>query len=437
MNARPSDLWNHCSALPILRACLTWLGCLLWLNFAGCAFGPKQLERSHGRYNEAVRRVDEEQLLLNLVHMRYNEVPSRLDVSAIAAQYEVNAHAEARPFFSTEAARFENPSVYGQFTSILPFASVGTSNRPTISLTPADDGSTVRRFLTPIPSDTLLFLARTSWPVDTVLRLWVERMNGVPNADTASGPPQPVVPDFARFRRIAELLQLAQNRRLLVVRTEERGVSVSGPLPKEAVTVTGAVEAVKSDLECRPRPDGVSWELIRKEQALVLDITREGQGSPEVSELLQLLNLRPGQPRYDIVTVGGADPDPQRDPRPPTDQVRVVSRSTAQVYFYLANGVEVPSKHLGDGLATAPVTEGGEVFDLREVTRGLFEVRACKGHKPPAGAYLAVCYRDHWFYIDDSDQASKSTFALMLQLSRLDLARQRPTGPLLTLPVGR
>jgi hypothetical protein len=33
--------------------------------------------------------------------------------------------------------------------------------------------------------------------------------------------------------------------------------------------------------------------------------------------------------------------------------------------------------------------------------------------------------RGYWFWIDDSDQASKSAFALMLQLSRLDLARQR------------
>ena len=60
-----------------------WLG--LAFTASGCAFGPQVLELSHGRYNEAVRRVDEEQLLRNLVHMRYNEIPLNLNVSSIAA----------------------------------------------------------------------------------------------------------------------------------------------------------------------------------------------------------------------------------------------------------------------------------------------------------------------------------------------------------------
>jgi hypothetical protein len=80
----------------------------------------------------------------------------------------------------------------------------------------------------------------------------------------------------------------------------------------------------------------------------------------------------------------------------------------------------------------------GQVIDPREVTRGLFEVHTCKGHKPPANAYVAVCYRGYWYYIDDADQASKTTLSLMLQLSRLDFGHTRGGGgPLLTLPVGR
>ena len=53
---------------------------------------------------------------------------------------------------------------------------------------------------------------------------------------------------------------------------------------------------------------------------------------------------------------------------------------------------------------------------------------------------MAVHYRGYWYYIDDRDQESKATFALMLQLSRVDFARQPIGGsraPLLTLPVGR
>ena len=70
--------------------------------------------------------------------------------------------------------------------------------------------------------------------------------------------------------------------------------------------------------------------------------------------------------------------------------------------------------------------------------RGLFRVHVCKGHKRPACAYIAVRYRDHWFYIDDRDHDSKATLLLMMQLRRLDFQRQKiGVAPALTLPIGR
>jgi hypothetical protein len=85
----------------------------------------------------------------------------------------------------------------------------------------------------------------------------------------------------------------------------------------------------------------------------------------------------------------------------------------------------------------ADVSADGEPVDRREITRGLFEVHVAPGLWPPKNAYVAVHYRGYWFYIDDADEESKSTFALVLQLSRLDFGHQHQTGPLLTLPVGR
>ena len=114
----------------------------------GCAFGPKVLEKTHGRYQESVRTVNEEQLLRNIVHLRYNEIPFELNVSSIATQYELAGSAEARPFFIAP-----NPSnsnvIFRTFTSILPDLSVSGANRPTITLVPADNSETVRRVLTP------------------------------------------------------------------------------------------------------------------------------------------------------------------------------------------------------------------------------------------------------------------------------------------------
>jgi hypothetical protein len=410
-------------------------GLALALTPAGCAFGPRVLERTHGPYNESIQLVYEEQLLRNIVHLRYNEGPHNLDVSAIAAQYELSGQAEARPFFIAP-----NPSnsnvIFKTFTAILPDVLASGANRPTLTLTPADDSDAVRQFLTPIPSDTLIFLAQTGWPVGSIMRLWVERLNGVPNAIGATGPPRGLVPDFARFQRITELLQIAQDRELMSLAKDDRFKEVSGPLPAEAVNAAAVVEAAKNGLEYRPQADGKTWVLVRRESRLAVQINPAGVGSPEIAELTALLNLVPGLPRYELVAQAGV-PDPLYQPGPPSAAIRFAPRSTAEVYAYLSNGVEVPVEHLNCGLVTPPAGEGGEVFDSRAVTRGLFEVHACKGHKPPKDAYVAIKYRGYWYYLDDHDAQSKATFALMLQLSRLDFGKSRRGGPLLTLPVGR
>src|SRR5262249_8525952 len=147
--------------------------------------------------------------------------------------------------------------------------------RPTITLVPGDTGDGVQRFLTPISPETLIFLFQTSWPVSTVTRLWIERLNGVPNAASASGPPQGQAPDFVRFRRIAELLQLARNQKLGTIHPEEHRVVVGGPLPASAVSASALVEAAKSGLEYRPQENGTVWSLVRKEQKLVIEVNSE------------------------------------------------------------------------------------------------------------------------------------------------------------------
>jgi hypothetical protein len=397
----------------------------------GCAFGPKALERSHGLYNDAVHRVEEEELLRNIVRLRYNETPLHLNVNSIAAQYELSAQAEARPFFEAP-----NPAgnTFRTFATVLPNLLVGAANRPTVTFDPADQSEAVRQYLTPITADFLVFLTQTSWPAATVIRLWVERLNGVPNAATASGPAREVTPDFARFLRVVELLQTAQDQELAAVRAEERAVDLSGPLPAAAVTAAAAVEAAKGGFEYRPHADGRSWVLVKRERRLVVAVSPGAEASPEMLELAGLLNLVPGLPKYEIAVAARGEPDPARFPSPPQAELRFVPRSTIQVLFYLSNGVAVPPDHVCAGLVR-PAGDG----DGQEITRGLFEVHVCQGHKPPPTAFAAVKYRGYWFYIDDRDQASKATFALMMQVGRLDFNRgpSAQRGPVLTLPAGR
>src|SRR6185295_3337645 len=117
------------------------------------------------------------QFLRNVVHMRYSESPLGLNISSINAQFEASAGTEARPFFMTDATS----TVIKSFSRVLPFAQISGADRPTITLDPADESETIRQFFTPINGENLVFMAKTTLPVSQVFRLWVERVNGVPN----------------------------------------------------------------------------------------------------------------------------------------------------------------------------------------------------------------------------------------------------------------
>jgi hypothetical protein len=243
--------------------------------------------------------------------------------------------------------------------------------------------------------------------------------------------------EFARFLRLMELLQIAQDDELAFVLPTERLVEVSGPLSAEQVTAQAAVEAAKEGMEYRPKEGGKVWVLVKRERKLVIRLNPGAENSPVMAEVTALLNLQPGLREYALVLEAEGVPDPLRFPSGPWSELHVVPRSSSQVYFFLANGVEVPGEHVQHGLVQLPLDAEGRPFDAREITRGLFEVHVCKGHKPPPTAFVSVHYRGYWYYIDDRDQASKTTLALMLRLHRLDFGSQKPAAPLLTLPVGR
>src|SRR3954453_9068167 len=112
-----------------LRNLAIWasLGALL---VAGCGYGPKTLAAMRLPYNEAVKTTTEEQLLLNIVRLRYDDNPSILAISSIAAQFELVKRLQLMPFFAASG----DVAPRG-FASILPAAELSTADRPTLSLT--------------------------------------------------------------------------------------------------------------------------------------------------------------------------------------------------------------------------------------------------------------------------------------------------------------
>jgi hypothetical protein len=264
-------------------------------------------------------------------------------------------------------------------------------------------------------------------------------MNGLPNAPSASGPTRSFPPEYQEFLRATLLLQVIQDRGELTFRKGEEEVA-GDPISIDRVSGADLVEARKSGDDYRLTPDGKSWRLVRKARKLYLDLSPNGLNTLEYQEVCRLLRLKPGLNRYEITqsTVGYIE---KKSDAPLSEKINLVPRSLVQVLFYISHGVEVPSEHLAAGLAKPTLEPDGRPFDWRQLTDGLFTVRAVCQKKRPACAAVAVFHRGYWFYIDDTDHATKSTLSLLRPARRLDLGAigsdRRPAGPTLTLPVGR
>ncbi|MDJ0922862.1 MAG: hypothetical protein QNI84_17175 [Henriciella sp.] len=64
----------------------------------------------------------------------------------------------------------------------------------------------------------------------------------------------------------------------------------------------------------------------------------------------------------------------------------------------------------------------------------MFRVHA--GAAEPKTSSVKVFYRDHWYWIEDADLESKTTFNLVLFLLALQSAASDGVSPLLTIDAG-
>ena len=406
---------------------MIWIAVLL---LTGCStFGPSALQQSRLQYNEVVKTTTEQQLLLNIVRLRYTDTPSSLAVSGIAAQFEVAKSFQLTPFFVASGAE-----VAKSYTAVLPQLGIAGADRPTFSFTPLDDQEFTRKLFTTLPLDGLIYLAKTTWPISTVFRLYLENLNWVSNAQTASGPTPKKEPVFQDFLSGVQALQRLQDRGQLVFGTEDRQEAQGGSLPNGSVTGRDVVEAAKSGFEYRPDEKGTGWILYKKAQQPVLLLDPLAVDSAEYREISRAFRLRAGMTKFPI-TQETISPFPSTHPSEGLTGIDLETRSLLQALYYVSHGVEIPPEHAAENMATVTRDASGQPFDWSVLMSDLFRVRSVKSDDPPPNAHVAVPYKGHWFYIDQADQDSKSTFSLLLELSRLELTGKAGSAPLFTLPL--
>src|SRR5262249_11275560 len=204
---------------------------LLGAPVAGCSsFGPSALQQSRLQYNEVVKTTTEQQLLLNIVRLRYTDTPSSLAVSAIAAQFEVSKSFGLTPFFVASGAEGAK-----SYAAVLPQLGISGADRPTFSLTPLDDQEFTRNLFTTLPLDGVPSLPKTTWRIFTELRMSLEPMLWVSNAQPPSGPTPKAAPVFQDLLSGIQPMQALQNRGQLVFSVEEQLEPQGGAVPLASV----------------------------------------------------------------------------------------------------------------------------------------------------------------------------------------------------------
>ncbi len=361
--------------------------CLL-VSFAGCATaGPRAIRQGRFNYNQAISNTRSEQMLANLVRLRYRDPPFFLDVASVSTQYVLSAGANAAVAGIAE----DSAAALG--------VTVSYEERPTITYLPLQGIDFADRVMRPIPMEAIILLTASGWRMDRLLRCCVQRVNDVWNAPRASGPTPARAPEYEEFLEVAEILERLDDARATALRFRRL---------KPAGGDEDAGEEVKAgEIELR------------------LHFLEQPDTEDDIERLKLLLDVDPALDEFRLTS----NPTFRE-----SNEIAIFPRSLMATMSYLSQAVEPPQRDIDAGRVTVTRREDGSVFEWSDMTAGLFRVRSSAD--APSNALVRVRYRDAWFYIDDSDLDSKSTFTLLDTLFQLQAGGAQGGVPLLTLPVG-
>jgi len=248
------------------------------------------------------------------------------------------------------------------------------SNTPTVTYQPLLGDRFTRSLLQPIPPTAVFQLMQSGWPVDLVMRTTVRSINGLRNDSFKTG-------SDAGFRELVDVMSRIQSSGDLGIRVEPR---------KDASAVV---------------------VVLRREDA-------DSQARETGSRARQLLGLDAAIDEFEITY--GLAPQNGRE-------VAILSRSMLELLLELGAGVDLPAGRANTGRVIPDRQQAGGAPPTT-----LVHIRS--GAQAPADAYAAVAYKGNWYWIDDTDVASKSTFTFLLILSSLAETGQSVAAPVVTVP---
>lgn len=351
---------------------------ILGLLAAACtSIGPGTVPHDRIDYASAIGNSWKEQTLLNIVKLRYADMPIFLEVAQVIAGYQLQSTIGG----SFTAGNF-NAAVVGPFTASGNATAAGTyTDRPTVVYQPLTGVDFLRRLMTPIPPSSVLFVLQAGYSAERAMPIMLDSINGLINGSNRLK--RAADPRFSRLVKLVRDSQLADTIQIRIERPKEG--------PESAVIVFP------------PYKDPAS--LARRE------------------EMTRLLGLKPDLQELKVYYGAYSGKD---------NEIDMKTRSMLEIMLEFAATVQVPETDVVDGKASA-----GAVSSRPEEPLSGPPIRIRVGDAAPKDAFVAAQYDGRWFWIADTDIQSKSTFAIVMLLFSISETGVKGGTPVVTIPANQ
>src|SRR6516225_4470877 len=150
-------------------------GFLAALVAACTSIGPGTVPHDRIDYASAIGNSWKEQTLLNIVKLRYGDMPIFLEVAQVIAGYQLQGTLGT----SFTAGNF-NAAIIGPFTATGDATAAGTyTDRPTVIYQPLTGVDFLKRLMTPIPPSSVLFMIQSGYSAERVMPITMDSINGI------------------------------------------------------------------------------------------------------------------------------------------------------------------------------------------------------------------------------------------------------------------
>ncbi|MFA6118725.1 MAG: hypothetical protein WCT85_06200 [Parachlamydiales bacterium] len=352
---------------------------LIFIFCFGCHIPSKvAMEGSGGRtaYNMEMQKTNAEEMLLNLVRLRYSDSPVFLEVSSVTSTFT---------FKNSIAANVNIPG----FNQTNPMQLGGETlwqTQPTIQYIPLEGQEFNNKLMEPLSVHIIQKLIYSGWDIDRIFLLTLHSFNEFQNF-----PAREICNEKKRMSNFENFFYLSNLMR---------------KLQKDGQLQIGIREIKEND-------------CYKKILQFAFPTNHE-----LAKEIAAILNCKePVNGKYVINIDEGFDEK---------GNVGILPRSLLSCMYYLSNNVLVPEDDVRQKTVKDCRTDKSEKTKKRY--KELLIIKNC--NTLPKNYYIAVKYRNSWFYISDNDINSKKTFMLLLELFNIQSGKRENTGPILTLPIG-